>query len=116
MNRTTKHYREGSPAAYGLARGEPRMKRPPRNHCEWIYGAVTVTVSGDMVPCRRDSHGRLVVGNVFRESIGDVRNGPRFRAVRRGVARDRAHPSLRGLREGTACLRTGKRAERDHGA
>jgi radical SAM protein with 4Fe4S-binding SPASM domain len=57
----------------------------PDNLCPWLYDSITVQVNGDVVPCCRDPQGRRTVGNLLRQSLEEVWNGPRLRAFRREV-------------------------------
>ena len=71
------------PAAFN--RGVLRPKLVPNNACWWIWHSTLITWNGDVVPCCRDPHGRNVMGNVFREDLRSIWNGPKYRAFRRRI-------------------------------
>jgi len=63
-------------------RGVLKPKVLPDNTCPWIYYSLAIHVNGDVVPCCRDPKGQEVMGNIFRESLDEIWNGPRYRDFR----------------------------------
>jgi radical SAM protein with 4Fe4S-binding SPASM domain len=57
----------------------------PKGSCPWLYYSITIQVDGNVVPCCRDPHGRQIMGNLLRQSLDDVWNGPELRAFRKSV-------------------------------
>ncbi|MBA7489523.1 PqqA peptide cyclase [subsurface metagenome] len=66
-------------------KGNLISKVRPNNYCEWIYFTVTIQVNGDVVPCCRDPHGRIILGNVFKENIYNIWNNEKYRKLRKAV-------------------------------
>jgi radical SAM protein with 4Fe4S-binding SPASM domain len=62
--------------------GVLRPKHLPDNACPWIYYSLAVHVNGDVVPCCRDPRGQEVMGNLFRQDLDEIWNGPRYRDFR----------------------------------
>ena len=81
-------------------KGELRPRIRPQNYCEWIYSTMTIQVNGDVVPCCRDPLGKWVLGNVFDENVYDIWNGPRYRELRKAVAKRQSELKLCSLCEG----------------
>jgi radical SAM protein with 4Fe4S-binding SPASM domain len=69
-------------------RGLLKPKDLPDNFCPWIYYSLAIHVNGDVVPCCRDPKGIEVMGNIFRESLDEIWNGPRYREFRARIQRD----------------------------
>jgi radical SAM protein with 4Fe4S-binding SPASM domain len=69
-------------------RGVVKPKDLPNNSCPWIYYSLAIHVNGDVVPCCRDPKGAEVMGNIFRESLDEIWNGPRYRDFRARILRD----------------------------
>lgn len=69
-------------------RGVLKPKDLPDNSCPWIYYSLAIHVNGDVVPCCRDPKGQEVMGNILRESLDDIWNGPRYRDFRARVQSD----------------------------
>lgn len=63
-------------------RGELKPLEPLPNTCPWIHYSVAIHVNGDVVPCCRDPRGEEVMGNLLREDLDAIWNGPRFREFR----------------------------------
>lgn len=61
----------------------PKIRR--NNYWEWIYFTVTIQVNGDIVLRCRDPHGKIILGNVFKENIYDIWNNEKYRKLREAV-------------------------------
>ena len=77
-----------------LSQGKLVPKKRMNNRCDYIYGAVTVQVNGDVVPCCRDVHGRIVLGNLFQQSIQDIWNNDKYTRLRKAVSTQSAKMDL----------------------
>jgi len=53
--------------------------------CPYPWTQLAVTHTGDCVACCRDVCGRTVLGNVFRQSVMDIWNGPKYRELRQNL-------------------------------
>jgi hypothetical protein len=62
-----------------------RFKRPslPPMICRMIFDEICVLANGDIVCSCHDSAGKQVYGNVYRDRIADVYNGPLYQDLRR---------------------------------
>lgn len=69
-------------------RGVLKPKDLPDNTCPWIYYSLAIHVNGDVVPCCRDPKGQEVMGNILRESLDDIWNGPKYREFRARIMSD----------------------------
>jgi len=69
--------------------GTIALKGQPPRFCEYIYSTMVVNSNGEVVPCCYDVNSEYVMGNVFREPLGAIWGGERFRAFRRRVLRER---------------------------
>lgn len=69
-------------------RGVLRPRFYPPNECPWIYYAMNVHVTGNVVPCCRDALGQNVVGNLLTQSLDEVWNGPAYRTFRDKLHKD----------------------------
>lgn len=67
---------------------EWRWKREEHAFCTAPWRSLTVLADGSIVPCCRDPHGRYTMGNVA-DGVLKVWNGQRYRAFRKGMARQR---------------------------
>jgi len=54
----------------------PRVR--PNNECPWINYSLTILVNGDVVPCCRDTAGKYVMGNIFKQSLEEIWNNALF--------------------------------------
>ncbi len=71
-------------------RGVLRPRYYPPNECPWIYYAMNVHVTGNVVPCCRDALGTNVMGNLLTQSLEEVWNGPAYRAFRDLLHKDQS--------------------------
>ena len=71
-----------------FAQGVLRPKVLPDNTCPWIYYSIAIHVNGDVVPCCRDPKGEEVMGNILKEDLDAIWNGPRYRAFRERIHKD----------------------------
>ena len=78
-----RHYWLYNPAAY--EQGVLTPKAIPANDCAWIYYSITILVNGDVVPCCRDAHGELVLGNILQHPLSEIWNGVRMRTFRTAI-------------------------------
>jgi MoaA/NifB/PqqE/SkfB family radical SAM enzyme len=96
------NYTDMSPGRYEVV-GPKADRAVPQ--CLWPHFALQIKYDGDVVPCVNYRMGpqysdvgeRRVLGNVFETSVWEVWNSPRYRALRRLVARPtrvRAEPAL----------------------
>ena len=69
-------------------RGVLKPKNLPDNTCPWIYYSLAIHVNGDVVPCCRDPKGQEVMGNIYRQSLDEIWNGPRYRDFRARIQAD----------------------------
>jgi radical SAM protein with 4Fe4S-binding SPASM domain len=74
------------PEAFKQGKVRPRFYPP--NECPWIYYSLSIHVSGNVVPCCRDPLGENVMGNILKESLDSIWNGPKFREFRRTLHED----------------------------
>src|SRR5882724_4122429 len=56
---------------------------PPPVICRMIFDEICVLANGDIVCSCHDSAGRQVYGNVYRDRIADIYNGPLYQDLRR---------------------------------
>jgi radical SAM protein with 4Fe4S-binding SPASM domain len=84
-----------------LARTDPdqaahirRQKELAQYPCYYPWHSVSVTWEGKVVPCCRDYDESLVLGDLRRESLEAVWNGPRLRRLRRDLRAARFPKSL----------------------
>jgi radical SAM protein with 4Fe4S-binding SPASM domain len=78
-------------------KGILRPKVLPENTCPWIYYSMAIHVNGDVVPCCRDPKGEEVMGNIFKEGLDAIWNGPRYRAFRERIHRDQGSVGICAL-------------------
>jgi radical SAM protein with 4Fe4S-binding SPASM domain len=85
--RQTPEERRAQAAGVGLPAAEPDLasEEPgeggPRYTCKFLWNELFVNVSGDVAPCC--TQGRPVVGNIHRQPIEKIWNGPIMREMRR---------------------------------
>ena len=60
-------------------------KNYPKNSCPWLYYSITIQVDGSVVPCCRDPHGRYIAGNLLKQPLNEIWNGPKLREFRKAV-------------------------------
>jgi len=53
--------------------------------CQYVFSTLVVNSNGDVVPCCYDIHSEHVMGNVFRQPLGEIWLGGKFREFRRRV-------------------------------
>ncbi|MFL5386223.1 MAG: SPASM domain-containing protein [Longimicrobiaceae bacterium] len=88
------NYTDMSPGRFEVI-GPKRDRALPQ--CLWPHFALQIKYDGDVVPCVNYRMGpqystsgdRRIVGNVFRTSVWEVWNSPRYQALRRIVSRPR---------------------------
>jgi radical SAM protein with 4Fe4S-binding SPASM domain len=73
---------------YGLEHGKIKDKKV-RNFCDYLWDETTINVSGEVVPCCRDSHNSYVFGNVFNEPFKNIWNNQRYIEFRRHILRNK---------------------------
>jgi radical SAM protein with 4Fe4S-binding SPASM domain len=56
-----------------------------RNACDHVDSTMTIRWNGDVVACCYDLTSQLVLGNVLRESLDVIWNGPRYLALRKSI-------------------------------
>lgn len=74
-------------AETGPAQGEPL-----RYLCSYPFRSVVVLWDGRVVPCCRDDDGRLILGDLNRQTLGEIWHGPVARELRRRHRRDELPP------------------------
>jgi len=66
-----------------------------RNACDHVESTLTIRWNGDVVACCYDLTSQLVLGNVLRESLDEIWNGPGYQSLRKRIAeRDFPHPCV----------------------
>jgi radical SAM protein with 4Fe4S-binding SPASM domain len=60
----------------------------PKNSCPWLCYSITIQVDGNVVPCCRDAHGKFIMGNLMKQSLEEVWNGPKLTKFRDEVFRN----------------------------
>jgi len=68
--------------------GKLRPKLLPDNQCWWIWHSTLITWNGDVVPCCRDPQGHHVMGNVLKQDLAEIWNGPKYEDFRRRILTD----------------------------
>ncbi|MBE7559686.1 SPASM domain-containing protein [bacterium] len=66
----------------------------PKNWCGIIYHSMGINWNGDVVSCCRDPRGKYVLGNILKQPLNEIWNGPKFRELRRMVATRQAEMDL----------------------
>jgi radical SAM protein with 4Fe4S-binding SPASM domain len=77
-----------------LERGQLRPKISPDNECPWLYYSMTIQVSGDVVPCCRDTRGKFVMGNMLKQDLQEIWNGEKFTEFRKKIHSKQSSLSL----------------------
>lgn len=62
--------------------------------CKALIKQIGVLVDGSLVPCCLDCEGKVVLGNLFTQSLDEILSSPRARALVDGFAQHRAVESL----------------------
>lgn len=57
-------------------------KEITNNPCLYLLTSFTVLVNGDVVPCCMDYEGEMILGNLRRQTIGEVWYGQRYKNIR----------------------------------
>jgi sulfatase maturation enzyme AslB (radical SAM superfamily) len=91
VNFVVKTFAETDPDRAPLNSGLRRVRRP--KPCQDIYRNVYVLWNGDVVLCCYDQNGTHVVGNLERETLTAVWNGPRCLSLRRRIGRAIREPA-----------------------
>lgn len=76
------------------ARQAQRQRRLRQYPCFYPWHSVSVTWQGKVVPCCRDYNESLVLGDLRRQSLAQVWNGPRMQRLRDEFARGRVRSAL----------------------
>jgi radical SAM protein with 4Fe4S-binding SPASM domain len=83
-----------------LRKGKLIHKNRPRNKCWWLWHSTVITWSGDVLPCCRDPHGELVMGNIFQSNLKDIWNNSKYITFRKKILRDQLSISMCSLCSG----------------
>jgi radical SAM protein with 4Fe4S-binding SPASM domain len=68
--------------------------------CRYPWHSVSVLADGRVVPCCRDINGDMILGDLNRQSLSEIWNGPAIRSLRRALAAgDRGNPLCRACCE-----------------
>ena len=70
--------------------GNLRPNIQPKNKCDWIYYSLSIHVNGDVVPCCRDPKGEMVMGNILKQDLDDIWNGPNYINFRNQLHKDQS--------------------------
>ena len=62
--------------------------------CHGLRDQIGILVDGTVVPCCLDSDGNIPLGNIFENTLDEILNSPRARAIYDGFTRRRAVESL----------------------
>jgi hypothetical protein len=73
------------PAPVPRQQGDTR----PAMICRHVFDSIGIHANGDIVCWDVDVHGKHVYGNVFKDRIADVYNGPRYREIREWFLKSR---------------------------
>lgn len=77
---SNRKYWNYSPEEYEKGMLVPRIRL--NNDCAWLYYSTVITVDGDVIPCCRDPHARVKMGNVFVEPFARIWNNSTYRNFR----------------------------------
>jgi radical SAM protein with 4Fe4S-binding SPASM domain len=58
------------------------LKHKQRYPCRWLWMQVVILANGDVSLCCRDYDGKIIVGNVMKNSIKDIWNSPEMKQYR----------------------------------
>jgi len=72
----------------GLAPMGDWERLPPRMPCPFPWRHLVVQWNGDVVPCCRDCNGEAVLGNVQRQTLREIWNGPAYAEFRRRLVEE----------------------------
>lgn len=70
----------------------PRLSAPvrgTRGFCLGLRDHIAILVDGTVVPCCLDGEGVIALGNVFQQSLQDILEAPRARAMYNGFSQER---------------------------
>ena len=62
--------------------------------CQGLRDQIGILVDGTVVPCCLDSEGKIPLGNIFKEELGDIINSKRARDIYDGFSQRRAVEEL----------------------
>ncbi len=71
--------------ATGFVKGLRTQATRGYNVCPYPWTSLVVASNGDVVACCRDLDHKTVVGNLFREELLDIWNGPAYRQLRQSL-------------------------------
>ncbi|MDP3427516.1 MAG: SPASM domain-containing protein [Humidesulfovibrio sp.] len=81
-------------------REQQRVAELNAKPCRYPWHSVCVLADGRVVPCCRDINGDMVLGDLTRQSLAEIWNGPSMLALRRALAvGDRANALCNSCRE-----------------
>lgn len=75
-------------------KGRLELKGNSPNRCNWIYISAVISVNGDIVPCCRDFNGNFVMGNILKDDLQKIWNGPKYRLFRKNIAAGKENVSI----------------------
>lgn len=82
-------------------RGAAARATPLAGICREAFYGLTVQVNGDVVVCDRDYAGENVMGNLFRQGLQEIWNGPRYAAFRADMLAGKYWPMCANCSEGS---------------
>ena len=66
---------------------ESEAKETEIGTCHALRSQIAVLVDGTVVPCCLDSEGNMPLGNIFKEDLAHILNGPVAKEMRQGFER-----------------------------
>tara|TARA_B100000965_G_scaffold405987_2_gene442302 strand:- start:1544 stop:2629 length:1086 start_codon:yes stop_codon:yes gene_type:complete len=54
-----------------------------KQYCEYPWLSVSIMADGNVVPCTQISNNELVLGNINKQSLEDIWNGPKYKELRK---------------------------------
>ncbi|MFH0986887.1 MAG: radical SAM/SPASM domain-containing protein [Candidatus Micrarchaeota archaeon] len=68
-----------------LAKDEQKLFDPNRNRkpCQWLWRNMLVLNNGDVTVCCQDYNGKYVVGNMMKNTLDEIWNGPKMQTIRK---------------------------------
>lgn len=62
--------------------GKPFINRASKYPCSWLFNRIVVLTTGQVVPCCIDASGKLILGNVNKNSIKEIWDSPAYEKIR----------------------------------
>lgn len=71
-----------------LSSGILKLKNKRQNSCPWIWNSCVITWEGDVIPCCRDVHANLPMGNIFKSDLKSIWNNKKYRNFRKTILKN----------------------------